>query len=132
MKKWVMLLAAVLLTACGGGNTSQEGGSGVAALPAGDAARGAELFAQQIDGAPACTTCHTLTDQALNGPGMAGYSTRAATRVEGQSAQEYTYTSITQPAAYIVPGFGNIMYPLYRQRLTSQQLSDLIAYLLTL
>src|SRR5690606_10159088 len=102
------------------------------ALPPGDAANGEALFTQAISGAPACSTCHSLDGSALVGPTLQGYAEIAAARVEGESAQDYTYTSIVQPAAHVVNGFPNAMYNQYGQRLSAQQLSDLIAYLLTL
>ena len=101
-------------------------------LPPGDAARGAELFTQAVGGAPACSTCHTLDGTALVGPSLQGFGAVAATRVEGQSAEDYTHESIMRPPAYLVSGFSNLMYNQYNQRLSSQQVADLIAYLLTL
>jgi mono/diheme cytochrome c family protein len=123
----IFMLVAVLATAC---SSSQDSTS--ADLPAGDAARGAALFSQSVNGAPACSTCHTLDETTLVGPGMQGYGERAGSRIEGQSAEEYTYNSITQPAAHIVSGFSNTMYTQYGRQLSPQQTADLIAYLLTL
>jgi cytochrome c2 len=101
-------------------------------LPPGDADNGAALFTESIGGAPACSTCHTLDEIKLVGPGLQGYAERAIIRVEGVSAEDYTYASIVRPAAHVVEGFVNTMYPQYEQHLTSQQIADLIAYLLTL
>jgi mono/diheme cytochrome c family protein len=126
----------VLLTACGSaggkGADSANDTAGFAALPAGNAAAGETLFIESINGAPTCVSCHALDDRQLIGPGVQGYAAVAGTRVAGQSAGEYTYLSIVQPAAHLVSGYGNIMYPLYGQRLTNTQIADLIAYLLTL
>ncbi len=44
----------------------------------------------------------------------------------------HTLQSITQPAAFIVPGFTNSMPGQYGQKLSHQQLADIIAYLTTL
>lgn len=101
-------------------------------LPDGDATRGAELFNTSLEGLASCASCHRLDDQQLTGPGLGGYATRAAQRVSGQSAAEYTYTSIVRPARYLVSGFSNVMVQDYGQKLAAQDLSDLIAYLLTL
>lgn len=101
------------------------------ALPPGDVARGAALFTQ-IDGAPACATCHTLDGTPLVGPSLKGIAARASNRVEGQSAEEYIYTSIVSPSAYVVDGFSNSMYPQFARQLVPQEIADLIAYLLTL
>ena len=127
----IILLCALLLlliVACSPANTAANAES----LPPGNANNGATLFTESIGGAPACSTCHTLDGTKLVGPSLQGYAEQAAARVEGDSAESYTYTSIIQPAAHIVEGYPNAMYAQYEQRLTSQQLSDLIAYLLTL
>lgn len=123
----ICALIALLAAAC---NSSPE--VTLADLPGGDAARGAELFSQALNGAPACSSCHNPDATTLVGPGMEGYSQRAATQVQGQSAEAYTFTSITQPAAHIVSGFPNTMYTQYGRQLSAQQIADLIAYLLTL
>ncbi len=101
-------------------------------LPPGDAARGAELFNQSVNGAPACATCHLLDGTTRVGPSLLGFAAAAPTRQENMTAEEYAYTSITRPAAHIVSGFSNLMYNQYAQHLTPQQTADLIAYLLTL
>ena len=114
-------------------------------LPAGDAARGEQLFAQQVKQASgsnaSCTACHSLVPgEVKTGPSMAGVAARAETRVAGESAEQYIRASIQQPNAFIVPdnpaymgangkslmpeGLGNLM--------SDQDLADLIAYLLTL
>jgi len=101
-------------------------------LPAGHSEDGAVLFNQRINGAPACSSCHLLTDRRLIGPGFAGFNERAVTRVEGQSAEVYTFNSITQPGAYVITGYGNAMYQQYGKNLNAQQLADIIAYVLSL
>lgn len=127
MKRLLLSVVVLLLAAACGTSPSAP-----ATLPPGDSTHGAELFTQQVGGAPACSTCHTLDGTTLVGPSLQGYAARAATRVENQSAQDYTHTSIVQPAAFIVEGFGNTMYTQYGQRLSAQEIADLTAYLLTL
>jgi cytochrome c oxidase subunit 2 len=119
-------LAALVLAACASAPAT------LAPLPAGDAAHGAQLFTESVDGAPACSTCHTIDGTPLEGPSMQGFSERASTRVQGLSAQDYAHTSILQPSAYLVSGFSNTMYNQFGQHLSSQDIADLIAYLLTL
>jgi mono/diheme cytochrome c family protein len=101
-------------------------------LPQGDGSRGAQLFTQSVNGAPTCSSCHTLDGTVLVGPSLQGFAERAATRIANTSAMEYAYSSIVQPAAYTVSGFGNSMYNQYAQRLSPQEIADLITYLLTL
>ncbi|PJF41031.1 MAG: hypothetical protein CUN54_03085 [Phototrophicales bacterium] len=102
----------------------------------GDAEHGRVLFHEVAEGAPlACATCHnTDSEERLVGPGLLNIGTRAATRVEGQSAIEYIRTSIIDPNAYIVEGFGNPspMPTGFGDAFTEEDLNDLIAYLLTL
>jgi cytochrome c oxidase subunit 2 len=118
----------VVVAACSPSPSS----SGFAALPPGNAESGAALFAESVNGAPACTSCHTLDGSTLVGPSLQGYASVAGTLVAGQSAQEYTFNSIVTPAAFVVNGFSNLMYAQYGQKLNPQQTADIIAYLLTL
>lgn len=122
-----LILFAVVLAAC-----SPPPAESAGPLPPGDDARGEELFNQSVNGAPACATCHLLDGTTRVGPGLQGFAAAAPTRQENMSAEEYAYTSITRPAAYLVSGFSNLMYNQYAQHLTPQQIADLIAYLLTL
>ena len=113
-------------------------------LPAGNAANGQKIFAQEVKmasqtNAP-CTACHSLAPGEIKvGPSLAGIAGRAATREAGKTAEQYLRESIQQPNAFIVPddpkyqvngksvmpeGLGNLMSP--------QDLADLIAYLQTL
>jgi cytochrome c553 len=101
-------------------------------LPEGNAEHGAALFTQSINGAPACSTCHTLDGTVVVGPSFQGFGDAASSRVSEMSAQEYTHASIVQPASFLVSGFGNSMYNQYAQRLSPQEIADLIVYLLTL
>ncbi len=125
MRIFIILAAALVIAAC-----TPAAASGP--LPTGDAAHGAQLFSQSINGAPACSTCHTLDGTALVGPSLQGAAVTAAARVAGQSAEDYLYTSITQPAAFVVSGYSNSMYNQYVQHLSPQDTADFIAFLLTL
>lgn len=101
-------------------------------LPDGDAARGAILFAQSIDGAPACSACHSIDGKASSGPTLENFGTVAGTRVGGQSAETYAFNSILRPAKHLVRGYSNVMYRDYADRLSQQDTADLIAYILSL
>jgi hypothetical protein len=63
---------------------------------------------------------------------MISISQRAGQRVPGLSAEAYLRQSILDPSAYVVSGFRNIMYPHFKEKLSQQDLADLIAYLKTL
>ena len=124
MKRLLFIVIALLLAAC---SSSPE--TTVADLPTGDAARGAQVFAEGVNGAPACATCHTVDGSELTGPSLQNFAASAPVAEAGASLAEYAYASITQPSAYVVSGFGNTMYTQYERKLSPQQISDLIAYL---
>jgi len=124
---FLVFISLTFLAAC-----SPSSNEPPATIAPGDATRGAELFTLAVNGAPACATCHTLDGTALVGPSLQGYAAVAPTRIEGMSAEEYTRSSITRPASFIVSGFGNTMYNQFEKSLTPQDISDLVAYLLTL
>lgn len=113
------------------GGAPEELQKAFADLPLGDAAAGQAAFGSV---APPCTSCHnTTTDAVLVGPSMVGVGTRAATRKPGYSAELYLYESITQPGAYVVQNFQDgLMPPNFKDVLTPQQISDLVAYLASL
>ena len=124
-----LILASLLLAACGGG------GSGTAG--AGDAARGKTLYEQTVIGpnaAPGCSTCHsTEAGKTLVGPSHAGIATIAETAEAGKSAEEFLKKSIMTPDAVVTEGFvAGIMYQNYAKDLSEQEINDLVAYLLTL
>ncbi|HUF28577.1 MAG TPA: c-type cytochrome [Gemmatimonadaceae bacterium] len=95
---------------------------------------------------PACFACHsTAAGVALAGPSLAGLATRAAALVDSASytgaaddAAGYIRESIVAPHAHLVPGaiYGaggrSFMPDNYSEMLTSDQIDQLIAYLLTL
>lgn len=139
MRKYVLvvlLLLGLVLVACGGGD-SDDAASDAGSTSVGDAARGEELFNQVTIGpnsAPGCVTCHSLEpDQVLVGPSQAGVATRAETRVEGMSAEDYIRQSIVEPNAYVVEGFTEgVMYQNYAEELSARDINDIVAFMLTL
>jgi sulfur-oxidizing protein SoxX len=133
----LLLVIAALVVACGGGGGESKTAptETVFSGAAGDSARGEELFHQTTIGSlPGCVTCHSLTpDQVLVGPSLAGVASRAGSRVSGESAEEYLRQSIVNPNAFVVDGFSEGLMPAgFGDELSDQQLSDLVAYLLTL
>jgi cytochrome c553 len=123
-----LLIMVLLLAACGA-----VGGT------AGDPARGQQLFdgavAMASERAPACATCHSTKPGMDTGSGqsLSNIGNRAGTAVPGQSAEEYLRTAITNPDAFLSGNYQEgIMYRDYAQALTTQQINDLVAYMLTL
>lgn len=82
----------------------------------------------------ACSTCHLADSESmLIGPGMWNIATRAAERVEGQSAAQYIYNSILHPGDYIVEGYADGVMPAnFGDILSDNEVYDVIAYLMTL
>jgi ferredoxin len=101
----------------------------------GDPEAGRKLFLKGASGVnTGCRICHSLEPEVrLVGPSLAGVGTRATTRVAGMSAQEYLHQSIVAPDAYVVDGFAKgQMLQDSTQRLTEEQIQDLVAFLMTL
>lgn len=131
MRVMIFVLAAVWALAAGCTQNAETSIPYSAIPPGGDAERGAQLFNQTINLAPACSGCHTGQENAAS-PDLTGFGAAAGTRVVGQDAREYAFYSIAEPGQHIVEGYGNVMYNQYDEKLTPQQIADLIAYLLTL
>ena len=149
MRKLILLLAvlamATVLAACGGGS---EPAAPAAPAPAtttgGNAANGQTLFSQSILGGNAgCITCHSLeAGKTLVGPSMAGIASRAGSTVPGESAEQYIRTSIIDTNAFLAKGCNandpqaqcaaGIMPQNWPEKLSAQEIDDLVAYLLTL
>ena len=91
--------------------------------------RGKYLFSKP----PAiCSTCHSLQgDVVIVGPSLAGIASHAGSRVAGLSAEDYIRRSIVHPSEFIVPGFQDVMQKNFGDVLSSGQINDLIAYLMT-
>jgi nitric oxide reductase subunit C len=80
-----------------------------------------------------CATCHALEpDVVIVGPSLAGIATRAGTRIPGQSAQQYIRNSMLNPGDFIAPGFQNVMVQNLADSLSSDQINDIITFLVTL
>jgi cytochrome c2 len=124
-------------TPAGGQPTPTATATGATSTPAtatptqaaggGDAAHGQELFASNN-----CSACHSTGSTTLVGPGLAGVYERAATRVEGLTADEYITESIHDPSAYVVEGFISPSQMIPFPNMPAADVADLIAYLKTL
>lgn len=103
--------------------------------PAGDAQSGEVLFnAPREETNFACATCHLVdSEDRLIGPGLLNIADRAASRVRGETAEEYLRESIVDPEAYTVADYpAQLMPSVYVQIYTESEIQDLIAYLLSL
>lgn len=90
--------------------------------------RGSITFTRQ------CASCHSLTPDSggLPGPSLFGIADRAWYRVIGQSAEQYIRISILDPSDYIVEGYADVMPKNFGEILTSDEINDLVTFLLTL
>lgn len=96
-----------------------EGASGVE--------RGKALFQ---DSGIGCYLCHTVNGAGgLRGPDLVDVGKVAATRKSGLSADEYLRESIVNPSAYLVANYPPIMPANFGDRLSGDQIDDLVAYL---
>jgi len=145
-KKSLLIAAALLLLAACQASPSVDGhphqvtpaatSARVNAAPVrtGDPARGQQLFdTLQPDASVTCSTCHhTDSEEPLVGPGLLNVGERAENRVSNRAAAQYLYDSITNPSAYVVDGYPNVMPTNWGKVFSDDELDDLIAYLMTL
>lgn len=113
----LVFVLSVALSACGGGG----GETTDSATKAGE-----ELFAQTVIGSQAgCITCHSLdAGVVIVGPSMDGI---------GNRGEDYLKESILDPDAKLADGFpAGTMPQVWGDELTSEQVDQLVAYLLTL
>jgi cytochrome c2 len=121
-----LILLAVFLS-----NAVQNTG---AAVRRSDPERGRDLFHTLQPGATVtCSTCHrTHSEERLVGPGLMHVSARAGNRLPDATAERYLYQSITNPSAYMVDGYPDIMPKNWGVIFSDEDLADLIAYLMAL
>ena len=94
-------------------------------LNRGRADHGAELLVTYQ-----CVNCH-ISGLSNIAPPFEGIGERAAERRPPLTAAEYLYESITRPLAYVVPDYAPAMPQNFDERLTDQEMGDMIVYLLT-
>lgn len=80
-----------------------------------------------------CGGCHTIEGISAGtvGPNQTNIGSVAESRVPGMSAEDYILESIMDPSAHMVEGFPDDVMPKnYGDLLTSEELSDLVAFML--
>jgi mono/diheme cytochrome c family protein len=93
-------------------------------------ARGRQVYREQ-----SCASCHE--GSLLNffrpvGPELGHIGTVADTRRPGVTAADYLRQSVTDPGAFVVPGYPDSMPRGLADRLSREDLDALVAYLLSL
>ena len=117
----LLVLAAIVLAACSTTSTTPT--------PTLDAVQQTGQAVYNLR----CAQCHALApDTVVIGPSLAGVATRAGSRVEGYDAEAYLERSILVPGDYVVDGFTNTMPTNFGKELTSEELTGVVAYLMTL
>jgi cytochrome c2 len=118
---------AGLLVACGGQDSTTEA-QATAFPPDSPPALGEAVFRTH------CAACHAVKgDRTIVGPSLEGIASRAASRVEGQTAEDYLYESILDPNKFLVEGYNpGAMQQNFASVLTSEEITHVLAYLLTL
>lgn len=126
-----LLLCLIVLSSCAAGTPDAPS---LSSLPAaGNAQAGQALFEQGSKNAQACSSCHSVDSTAEVGPSLAGIASRAASRVAGQSAEQYLFSAIVRPDDFVVPGYAAGLMPnTYAAVLSPQHIRDLISFLQTL
>ncbi len=118
----LILLAVFAMTAC-------SMGASVPPTPTPDPM---VVLGQQVFNAR-CATCHALVpDTIIIGPSLSGVATRAETRVDGQTAEEYLQLSVLRPGDYVVEGFSNVMITNFAKELTNEDMNALMVFLMSL
>jgi mono/diheme cytochrome c family protein len=100
--------------------TSTQGAS----VPKGDPAAGKTLY-----NANGCGGCHVFTPAGSHGtvgPDLDKLDQYA--KQANQPLKPFTFESIKNPAAYVQPGYQNVM-PNFGQTLKDKQIADLVAFL---
>ena len=98
-------------------------------LPPGNAAAGKPLFISS-----GCGACHVFTPAGSAAVGKVGpdldHLAEYATQANQGTLEQFTATSITNPAAYVAPGYpAGVMPSTYSTSLKPQQIADLVAFL---
>lgn len=124
------ILAALLLTACGGDGPDPvvESLGETAATPGATPDPGLAVFTGPVG----CTTCHTIrgVSSGTLAPELTNVAAVAGSRIPGLSAEGYVRRSIEDPTSFVVPGYPALM-PELRPQLTDQQFEDLVRFLLS-
>ena len=94
------------------------------------AARGERVYLDN-----GCGGCHTIEGLSAGtvGPNQTTIGTLAETRIPGMSAEEYIHESILDPSAFVFERYPDGVMPKnYNELIEPYQISDLVAFLLSL
>jgi len=117
----------LFLVACSNGD-SADAAEEATLEPESAAGHGKTLFTAH------CATCHSVDEGiVIVGPSLAGVASTADSRVEGLDAETYFSNSILYPDSFVAEGYNaGTMQQNFASILTSEEVTKLVAYLLTL
>lgn len=93
-----------------------------------DAQAGSTIFA----GKAGCIGCHVVGSAGgVTGPTLTNIATVAETRKPGTSAEAYIEESIRNSGAFVAPGYAAGLMPSFQGILTDQEITQLVAFLMT-
>ncbi len=116
----ILSLLVVVAAACGGGDDKSASGGDA------DVAAGKALFEKTVlEGNAGCVTCHSREPgKTIVGPSLAGVASKG---------EDFIRESIVNPDADVTEGFpAGTMPPDYGQKLSDEQINQLVKYLMTL
>jgi mono/diheme cytochrome c family protein len=122
----------LLLAACGGGKVvAPLPVTVIGSLPTGPAVpKGNPTAGKQLFLSSGCGGCHTFKPAGTNGKVGPDLDKLAAdAQTAGQPLAQYTFESIKNPSAYVVPGYPDHVMPNYGTQLSDKQIADLVAFL---
>jgi mono/diheme cytochrome c family protein len=127
----ILVACAAVFAGCSGAKTVSPAPQTVqGTLPTTPTATGNPTAGKQVFTAQGCGSCHTFAPAGAKGTVGPNLDNLAAdAQKAGQPLAEYTKTSITDPNAYVVPGFPQGVMPTTYSSLSDQQLADLAAFL---
>ncbi len=117
----ILSLLVVMAAACGGGGDKDAAGGGDTDVTAGKA-----LFEKTVlEGNAGCITCHAREPgKTIVGPSLAGIASKG---------EDFIRESIVNPDADVTEGFpAGTMPPDYGEKLSEEQINQLVKYLMTL
>ena len=131
----LVVLGALALEGCGGGEVVAPTGPVEGTLPTTTAAtvKGNAAAGKQVFAANGCDGCHTYKPAGAAGtvgPDLDKLPELAQKANQGPLDQ-FVHESIVNPSAYVEKGFSDIMPKNYGQSLNQKQLADLVAFLTT-
>jgi cytochrome c oxidase subunit II len=124
--------------AAGGAGASQTGtqttstGTSTTAAPSSSSATSQAAGKAVFTGSAGCGSCHTLAAAGTSGTVGPNLGTKPVpdSKKAGQPLKQFLFTSITNPNAFISPGFQpNIMPQTFSQQLSSTQIQALVNFI---